>query len=71
MAQDEVLKREGIYQISTNRGQARHRVRYVESSAPPEGECRLCVGTLPSVSAQSSAAVVSTAQANDNKGDEE
>lgn len=39
--------RERVYQISTNRTHARHKVRYVESSAPPEGECRLCVGTLP------------------------
>ncbi len=33
-------------QYSSNRGGARHTVRYVESSAPPEGECMLCVGSL-------------------------
>ncbi|MDX1804198.1 MAG: hypothetical protein R3292_08955 [Alcanivorax sp.] len=33
-------------QFSSNRGAARHRVRYVESSAPASGECRLCVGSL-------------------------
>ncbi|WP_165831908.1 hypothetical protein [Aliidiomarina sp. B3213] len=39
-------QRETVFQVSTNRSRASHRVRYVESSAPPEGECRLCVGTL-------------------------
>ncbi|HLV48120.1 MAG TPA: hypothetical protein VKY35_03560 [Aliidiomarina sp.] len=40
--------RERVYQVSSNRSSAKHKVRYVESSAPPEdGECRLCVGTLP------------------------
>ncbi len=38
--------RDRVYQVSTNRTSASHKVRYVESSAPPEGECRLCVGTL-------------------------
>ena len=33
-------------QYSSNRGGARHTVRYVESSAPPDGECQLCVGSL-------------------------
>ena len=33
-------------QFSSNRGGARHRVRYVESSAPPPGHCGLCVGSL-------------------------
>ena len=33
-------------QYSSNRGQASHRVRYVESSAPAAGECMLCVGSL-------------------------
>lgn len=39
--------RDRIYQVSSNRSSASHKVRYVESSAPVEGECRLCVGTLP------------------------
>ncbi|RUO44379.1 hypothetical protein CWE15_04175 [Aliidiomarina taiwanensis] len=39
--------RDRMYQVSSNRTSARHKVRYVESSAPPEGECRLCVGVLP------------------------
>ncbi|CUS49296.1 MAG: hypothetical protein HLUCCO02_04600 [Idiomarinaceae bacterium HL-53] len=41
-----VTNRDRVFQISTNRGSATHRVRYVESSAPAEGECRLCVGNL-------------------------
>jgi len=40
-------RRDSMYQVSSNRTSARHKVRYVESSAPPEGECRLCVGVLP------------------------
>ena len=32
--------------FSSHRGGARHHVRYVEGSAPPAGECRLCVGSL-------------------------
>ncbi len=39
--------RDRVYQVSSNRSSASHKVRYVESSAPAEGECRLCVGTLP------------------------
>jgi len=39
--------RNRVYQVSSNRSSASHKVRYVESSAPPEGDCRLCVGTLP------------------------
>ena len=39
-------QRDRVFQVSTNRGKASHRVRYVESSAPAEGECRLCVGNL-------------------------
>lgn len=44
--QDQDRKRDAIYQVSTNRNSASHRVRYVESSAPTDGECRLCVGNL-------------------------
>ena len=33
-------------QFSSNRSAARHRVRYVESSAAVPGECRLCQGSL-------------------------
>lgn len=40
------VARERVFQVSSNRGNARHRMRYVEASAPAEGECRLCVGTL-------------------------
>ncbi|WP_113906230.1 hypothetical protein [Aliidiomarina celeris] len=43
---NEAPKRDAIYQVSTNRNSASHRVRYVESSAPIDGECRLCVGNL-------------------------
>ena len=36
--------RERQFQVSTNRGRARHKLRYVESSVATgdEGECRLC-----------------------------
>ncbi|MFE8070238.1 hypothetical protein QQM79_04195 [Marinobacteraceae bacterium S3BR75-40.1] len=30
------------YRVSTNRGKARHRVRYVEGTATDPDECRLC-----------------------------
>ena len=39
-------ERDRIFQVSSNRGDGRHRVRYVEGSAPEAGECRLCVGSL-------------------------
>lgn len=44
--EDKGRQRDAIYQVSTNRNAASHRVRYVESSAPTDGECRLCVGNL-------------------------
>lgn len=42
-----MTKRNSMYQVSANRNSATHKVRYVESSMPEEGECRLCVGVLP------------------------
>lgn len=39
-------ERDRVFQVSSNRGGGRHRVRYVEGSAPEAGECRLCVGSL-------------------------
>ena len=39
-------ERDRVFQVSSNRGGSRHRVRYVEGSAPEAGECRLCVGSL-------------------------
>lgn len=39
-------ERDRVFQVSSNRGLGRHRVRYVEGSAPASGECRLCVGSL-------------------------
>ncbi|MCK0152713.1 hypothetical protein MWU49_03290 [Alcanivorax sp. S6407] len=39
-------ERDRVFQVSSNRGSGRHRVRYVEGSAPEVGECRLCVGSL-------------------------
>lgn len=48
---DEDDRKPGHVQFSSHRGGARHRVRYVESSAPPAGECRLCVGSLAGDSA--------------------
>ena len=38
--------RERIYQVSTNRGRASHKLRYVEASAPAEGDCRMCIGSI-------------------------
>lgn len=39
--------RERVFQVSSNRGSARHKMRYVEASAPTQaGECRMCVGNL-------------------------
>lgn len=34
------------YRFSTNRGRARHRVRYVEGTAGDPQECRLCQEAL-------------------------
>jgi len=52
---DEDDRKAGHVQFSSHRGGPRHRVRYVESSAPPAGECRLCVGSLVGGSANSGA----------------
>lgn len=41
-------KRDRVYQVSANRGRSRHKVRYVEASAPEEGACKLCVGVMVS-----------------------
>lgn len=39
--------RDRVFQVSSNRGLARHKMRYVEASAPAQaGECRMCVGSL-------------------------
>lgn len=39
--------RDRVFQVSSNRGAARHKMRYVEASAPAQaGECRMCVGSL-------------------------
>jgi ribosomal protein S18 acetylase RimI-like enzyme len=43
---EEKEPRERIYQVSTNRERASHKLRYVEASAPVEKDCRLCVGSL-------------------------
>ncbi|MGM7317580.1 GNAT family N-acetyltransferase [Idiomarina sp. ST10R2A5] len=43
---EEKEPRERIYQVSTNRERASHKLRYVEASAPIEEDCRLCVGSL-------------------------
>jgi len=43
---DKNTSRERIYQVSSNREQASHKLRYVEASAPAEQDCRLCVGSL-------------------------
>jgi len=38
--------RQTVYQISSNRGHSRHKLRYVEASAPAADDCRLCVGSI-------------------------
>lgn len=38
--------RDTVFQISSNRGHSRHKLRYVEASAPAAGDCRLCVGSI-------------------------
>ncbi|MCJ8316175.1 N-acetyltransferase [Idiomarina sp.] len=38
--------RDRVYQVSSNRESASHKLRYVEGSAPASGECRLCIGSL-------------------------
>ena len=39
--------RKGKYQVSTNRGKARHKVRYVESgSGEADPNCRLCTPVI-------------------------
>ena len=43
---DDTTERERVFQISSNRGRASHKLRYVEASAPVAGECRLCVGSI-------------------------
>ncbi|MGM0428902.1 MAG: GNAT family N-acetyltransferase [Pseudomonadota bacterium] len=43
---EEKASRERIYQVSSNRERASHKLRYVEASAPIEKDCRLCVGSL-------------------------
>ncbi|KZY34517.1 hypothetical protein A3754_07135 [Alcanivorax sp. HI0083] len=48
-------RKAGHVQFSSHRGGPRHRVRYVESPAPPAGECRLCVGSLAGDSANAGA----------------
>ncbi|RUO72955.1 GNAT family N-acetyltransferase [Idiomarina ramblicola] len=43
---EEKASRERVYQVSSNRERASHKLRYVEASAPIERDCRLCVGSL-------------------------
>ena len=38
--------RDRIYQVSTNRGRSSHKLRYVEASAPADGDCRMCIGSI-------------------------
>ncbi|WP_286911359.1 GNAT family N-acetyltransferase [Idiomarina sp. UBA4520] len=42
----ETPSRDRVYQVSSNRESASHKLRYVEGSAQASGECRLCVGSL-------------------------
>lgn len=42
----EEAQRQQVYQISANRGRAKHKMRYVERSLEDTGDCRLCVGAI-------------------------
>lgn len=54
--------RDRIYQVSTNRGRSSHKLRYVEASAPADGDCRMCIG---SIADQPKARPIATAQDDD------
>ncbi|RUO46500.1 hypothetical protein [Pseudidiomarina donghaiensis] len=45
-SQNDDEKRQQVYQISANRGRAKHKMRYVERSLEDTGDCRLCVGAI-------------------------
>lgn len=45
-ADNDDKQRQQVYQISANRGRARHKMRYVERSVEETGDCRLCVGAI-------------------------
>ncbi|WP_404400075.1 hypothetical protein LG288_09835 [Idiomarina seosinensis] len=44
--------RERVYQVSSNRGSSKHKLRYVEASLPADRDCRLCVGSLADITEQ-------------------
>lgn len=53
--------RDRVYQVSSNRQRASHKLRYVEASAPADGDCRLCVGSVADKSATDDAMKKATA----------
>ncbi|KXS36275.1 MAG: acetyltransferase [Idiomarina sp. T82-3] len=42
-----MANRDRVYQVSANRESASHKLRYIERSAPEQGDCRLCA-SIPS-----------------------
>lgn len=57
--------RDRVYQVSSNRESASHKLRYVEGSAPASGECRLCVGSLTQADKSDVPVIVQTASSED------
>ena len=55
--------RAGIYQVSTNRGRASHKLRYVEASAPADGDCRMCIGSIADLPKKPASDTTAAAQA--------
>ncbi|MDV6315153.1 GNAT family N-acetyltransferase [Idiomarina sp. HP20-50] len=43
---DNEKQRDRIFQVSSNRENPSHKLRYIEASAPDESDCRLCIGSL-------------------------
>ncbi|MTJ01266.1 N-acetyltransferase [Idiomarina piscisalsi] len=57
--------RDRVYQVSSNRERASHKLRYVEGSAPASGECRLCAGSLAQAGKNDVPVTVQTAGSED------
>ena len=63
--------RDRVYQVSSNRQRASHKLRYVEASAPADGDCRLCVGSVADKSATDDAMNKATAASDDESSQRE
>ena len=57
--------RDRIYQVSTNRGRSSHKLRYVEASAPADGDCRMCIGSIADLPKKPTRGSTTTAQDDD------